>query len=369
MRILLINYEYPPVGGGASNATWEIARAMVKIGHEPIVLTARYKHRERDTANSSIKVIEVPALRRRKDRCSILEMTTFVLSAILRIRGLIRREKIEGMIAFFSIPCGPIAWWGWRAHGTRYVVSLRGGDVPGTEPSLRLIHRLLGPFRRTVLQSAAAVVTNSPALQSAAERADTIPTKVFPNGIDSEFWNPRGRVTRADHYSLLFVGRLQRQKNLGWLLQQLGLLDGQLPLPWALNVVGDGPLREDLEKLISATPSSRKVHWHGWVSRNVLRDLYWSSQLLVIPSTYEGMSNAVLEALGCGLPVLMSDAAAAGDSLFSQPGVTVFEAGNAQSFARGLVERMKEAPTDSNLRLPPQWVDIASAYKQLLLPD
>lgn len=35
MNLLLINYEFPPVGGGAANATWELARALVQLGHHP----------------------------------------------------------------------------------------------------------------------------------------------------------------------------------------------------------------------------------------------------------------------------------------------------------------------------------------------
>ena len=41
MNILLINYEYPPLGGGAGNATREIGRAMVKNGHNVTVITSK----------------------------------------------------------------------------------------------------------------------------------------------------------------------------------------------------------------------------------------------------------------------------------------------------------------------------------------
>lgn len=110
MNLLLINYEFPPVGGGAANATWELARALVQRGHHPIVLTARFRDRNPAATPEGVTLIEVSARRRRREACTPFEMATFAVSASLRVRRILRRERIDGMIAFFSIPCGPIAW-------------------------------------------------------------------------------------------------------------------------------------------------------------------------------------------------------------------------------------------------------------------
>lgn len=312
MRLLLINYEYPPVGGGASNATWEISRALVKLGHEPVVLTARYRHREPDTANPGIRVIEVPAIRRRKDRCNVFEMASFVLSATWRIRRILRDERIEGMIAFFSMPCGPIAWWGWRGTKVPYIVSLRGGDIPGKETGLAWFHRLLRPLRHAVFRQARAVVANSQALKEASERADPFPVSVIPNGVDTDFWHPPEHRPSPPPFRFLFVGRLQWQKNVPWLLEQFAALakESDLP-PWELHMVGDGPQRSALQTQIGQIGLSARAHWHGWTGRDELRALYHSSHLLVNAAKYEGTSNALLEALSCGVPALVSDSAAA----------------------------------------------------------
>jgi glycosyltransferase involved in cell wall biosynthesis len=339
MRILLINYEYPPVGGGASNATWEIARAMVKLGHEPVVLTASHRERQPDRENPRIKVIEVSAIRRRPDRCSLFEMATFVVSATWRIRDLLRRERIDGMIAFFSMPCGPIAWWGWRGTNIPYVVSLRGGDVPGNEPGLAWFHRLLLPLRHAVMRDAKAVVANSDGLKAASEAADPFPVQVIPNGVDTDFWSPAPTPPPPSPYRFLFVGRLQAQKNVGWLLEQLAELAKDPALPrWELHVVGDGPLAMELEHQAAQAGLGQHVTWHGWLSRAQLRDLYRSSHVLINPSSYEGMPNVVLEAMSCGLPVLASDVP--GNATLVKPGETgeLLTLKDAEAF-RGLVRR------------------------------
>jgi glycosyltransferase involved in cell wall biosynthesis len=380
MRILLINYEYPPVGGGAANATWEIARAMVKLGHEAVVLTARYKHRQPDTDNPKIKVIEVPAIRRRKDRCSIFEMTTFVISATLRIRGILRREKIEGMIAFFSIPCGPIAWWGWRATKTPYIVSLRGGDVPGNELSLASIHRLLRPLRRTVVRHARAIVANSPGLKAAAETVDPFPVEVIPNGVDTDFWHPPEERPPPPPFRFLFVGRFQTQKNLQWLFYKFAELasDSTMP-PWQLHLVGDGPQRRQLELESHRLGLVSRIRWHGWLPRPQLRELYGHVHAVVNPSLYEGMPNVVLEAMSSGLPVLATRIA--GNDAIVIPNETgqLFSLNSGDEFTRHAREWVMR-PADpvqfghaarSRVLSAYTWPDTAEAYLAAVLagPD
>ncbi len=59
------------------------------------------------------------------------------------LRALRRRYQIERVLAFFSIPGGAVARWVQYRRSIPYAVSLRGGDVPGTEPGLRLFYRML----------------------------------------------------------------------------------------------------------------------------------------------------------------------------------------------------------------------------------
>ena len=304
MNLLLINYEFPPVGGGAANATWELARALVQLGHRPIVLTARFRDRNSAATPAGVTLIEVSALRRRREACTPFEMATFAVSASFRIRRILRRERIDGMIAFFSIPCGPIAWWGARGTGVPYVVALRGGDVPGTEPGLHRIHRWLAPVRRRVLKAARAVIANSLALQQRAVVADALPVGVIPNGVDSTYFVPAASKPPALPFRWLFVGRLQTQKNLGWLITRLAALTD---LSWELHIVGDGPLRQEWQQLAEALGVAPRLKWHGWLPRAQLLPYYQNAHALVQPSLYEGMANTVLEAMACGLAIVASD--------------------------------------------------------------
>lgn len=329
MNLLLVNYEYPPIGGGAATATQAIASALVAQGHSTYVLTASYDNLPTEQEEHGVRIHRVAALRRRLDASSVTEMASFMASALLAVRPLIRRHRIEGVIAFFSFPCGPIAW----SSNLPYVVSLRGGDVPGTEPSLARIHALLTPLRRQILRDARAVVANSEGLRAMSEAADPVPVQVIPNGVDTTLFRPSTAVTHDQPIRLLFVGRFQAQKNLSWLLRQLA---GQ-SLPYLkLTLVGDGPLRDALQAETAALGLSDRVEWLGWQSRAQLAALYPRYDVLVNPSLYEGMPNVVLEAMACGLPVLASRVP--GNDALVRDGENgfLFPLGDEQAFARAL---------------------------------
>jgi glycosyltransferase involved in cell wall biosynthesis len=306
MRILLVNYEYPPVGGGAATATEAIAKALVGLGHYVVILTARFKGWRQFSESDGVVVHRVPSLRRKMDRSGIIEMASFMISGLIVTPAVIRKHRIEGSIAFFSLPCGPISWLGRWMCGASYVVSLRGGDVPGNERSLNLLHRFLTPLRRAVLNNALAIAANSDGLRKLAEAVDPFPVRVIPNGVDTDFFVPGQPKTGTNNgkiLRILFVGRFQAQKNLAYLLRQLAQVS---PARFELHLVGDGPDKQALQCLAQQLGIAGTITWHGWLTRDAVRDEYQAADCLVNPSLYEGMSNVVLEAMACGLPVVAS---------------------------------------------------------------
>lgn len=308
MRILLVNYEYPPVGAGAGTATEAIAKELVHEGHEVVVLTGRFNRLPNFSDVDGITIYRVPSLRTAIDRCSIAEMISFLVGALLSAPRVIRRHRIEAAIIFFSFPCGPIGLWGRWMCGVPYIVSLRGGDVPGAEPSLNYVHLFLTPARRLVLKNSIAIVANSEGLRKMAEAADPYRVCMIPNGVDTLFFQPTrfdvGAENRSGPFRILFVGRFQAQKNLSYFFKQLaGLPSGT----FELHLVGDGPQKANLKTLAIENGLATAITWHGWLTRLELRDLYQSVDCLINPSLYEGMPNVVLEAMACGLPVLASN--------------------------------------------------------------
>jgi glycosyltransferase involved in cell wall biosynthesis len=234
-------------------------------------------------------------------------MFAFILAAATGMPAVVRRHRIEQSIVFFSLPCGPLGLYGRILLGLPYIISVRGGDVPGTEPSLARLHKILGPLRREALKRSKAVVANSPGLKALCEKADSVPVLVIPNGVDIDFFNSRGKKNcRRGTIKFLFVGRFREQKNLFFLLDQMNrLAEGDLT-PFELHLVGGGPQESALKRYARTLAIREKIHWHGWTSKEMLRQHYHAADCLLNPSLYEGMPNVVLEAMACGLPVIAS---------------------------------------------------------------
>lgn len=307
MALLLVNYEYPPIGGGAANATHFIARAMRKLGQEVVVITAGMKKDRGYRVEEDVHVYRIPALRGRVDQASMLEMFSFVCSGIMGVASKVRKHGVDKAIVFFTIPCGPIGLR-LKALGVPYVISLRGGDVPGLVPEIVKTHRWLAPLRRRCLREAKAVVANAEGLADLSRQTDPYEVGVIPNGVDADFFCPSGAksVAKSGAVRLLFVGRFQEQKNLGALLRAMARLRDEGRNCW-LEIVGAGPLGESLKKMAQDLELGERLHWHGWKTREALLKLYQSVDMLCSPALYEGMPNVLLEALACGCPVVASD--------------------------------------------------------------
>src|SRR5437868_10358258 len=182
-NFLLINYEYPPIGAGAASATFQIAAALRDRGHRVVVLTSAFQKLRGTATEDGIEIIRVSVGRKEPHQASLLQMARFVVAGSGMVRNVARRHSIGQVIAFFSIPSGIVAWWLNRRTKIPYVVSLRGGDVPGTEPGLRLFYWLLAPLRKRVLQEAVAVAAPAAGLKELSEKIDRTPVLVIPNGI------------------------------------------------------------------------------------------------------------------------------------------------------------------------------------------
>lgn len=342
---MLINYEYPPVGGGAGNATMFIARALQRLGHPATVLTGAYALHTGASNEEGVHVQRLDTGRRSAARSSAKEMLSFMYAALKAAPAIAASRAIDAVIVFFTLPCGPIALRLHRSMRLPYVVSLRGGDVPGLVPEIAWQHWLLTPLRRRVLRSSTAIVANDAGLAQLSTEADPYAVDVIPNGVDSEHFSPLRRSAHGTGTTnLLFVGRFHRQKNLTFLLNQLAQLNAREPNGWHLALVGDGEERPALEQLAHRLGIGDVLAWHGWQEDKArLRDLYRQADILVNPSLYEGMPNVVLEAMACELPVVASDVPGNDSLVQSGKSGLLFPSGNGEAFCAAL-SRLRHEP-------------------------
>lgn len=305
-HVLLVNYEYPPLGGGAATASEQIARELALAGHRVTMLTSAFGDLPRNEVLNGVEIRRIRVWRRRKDRCSIPEMITFMISGAMAGRAFVKQERVDATLAFFTIPCGHIGLLGKWAAKVPYIISLRGGDVPGAKGwNLALFHTLCLPLTKLIWSRASSVVANSQGLRDLAQRRCPKTVDLIPNGVDTTFFShPTAPATQRDIFEILFVGRLSVHKDLPTLLRALKRLRADLTLAARLTIIGDGPERAALEQLTRQLGLDGRVNFRGWMDRRHLREAYQKADVLVLPSLDEGMPNVVLEAMACGLPVV-----------------------------------------------------------------
>ncbi len=133
------------------------------------------------------------------------------------------------------------------------------------------LHRIWAPIRRLVLRQSIAIVANSDGPRKKWPKSgESVPVRVIPNGVDTDFFSPPERKQATNHAGLrvLFVGWFQEQKNLPSCSSKWRRLD---PNAIELYLVGDGPQRKELENLAHRLGIEKAITWHGWLTRSVLR--------------------------------------------------------------------------------------------------
>ena len=323
MRVLLLTYEYPPLGGGAGVAAWHMTHALADRGVVYHVITAAAGGREpAPLPHRNVRVHRIPVGGPDAHYQSSRSLFMYSWLALLAGFRATRRERFDLCHAFFSIPSGVSALaLSWRLP---YVVSLRGSDVPGFNPRFESLHRIAGPVNRLVCHRARAVTAVSRDLAAMAEsvvHAGDI--TVISNGVDTLRFRPSGgHEARANSLTAISVGRLITRKGFPDLLRAWAhVVESRAAC--LLRIVGDGPERSTLEKIINDLGIGDSVELTGRMSWEAMPDVLRAADVFVLPSHNEGMSNALLEAMATGLPVVSTNVGGAGQLLGDHPNLIV----------------------------------------------
>lgn len=371
MRLLLINSEYPPIGGGAGNATAHIAQCLASMGHETFVITSRFEDLPHEEQFGNLTIYRIPSLRRKQDRSGALEQLIFLFSASFWVSGLVSRRRPNATLAFFGAPSGMIAYLLKKVFSIPYVVSLRGGDVPGFRPyDFRRYHKLLAPILQVVWENSSSVVANSQGLRALAHTFDSrFEIPIIPNGVDLDRYTNVERSWQPP--LILSVGRLVYQKGFDLAIRALARLKH---LDWQWHIAGDGPEMDALKSLAREQGISDRLVFLGWRSRQELIRCYRQSNLFLFPSRHEGMPNAVLEAMASGLPVIASRIAGNEELVLHETTGLLVESENIDALTAALQELIENPARGQHLGASSRqrveqsfgWENTARQYEDLL---
>ena len=132
-------------------------------------------------------------------------------------------------------------------------------------------------------------------------------------------------INTPKHKEIVSVGRLMEVKNHEMLIRSFGKLHKQFP-DYTLTIYGEGPNRGNLELLINRLSLNDSVFLPG-ATKDIFNSIK-SAELFVFTSNYEGMPNALLEAMCLGLPVVSTKVAGATDLIKHEENGYLVEVGN-----------------------------------------
>ena len=134
MRILVLNHEFPPIGGGGGRAAEGICQNLAKRGHEIKVLTSYLNDLPREEKRDGYHIIRIPSLRTQPFRASFLSMIAYVLAGLWAGLRLVRVFHPDVIHVHFAVPAGALAWLLSKITRVPYVLTAHLGDVPGGVP-------------------------------------------------------------------------------------------------------------------------------------------------------------------------------------------------------------------------------------------
>jgi glycosyltransferase involved in cell wall biosynthesis len=304
MKILMLNYEFPPIGGGAAKANLCLLRQyagrddlrvdMLTSAPKPGFVSEKF--------SDNITIHKVGIHKKHLHFWRRAEVIEWLVKAGFHYRRLLRENDYDLAHAFFGFPTG---WLCYRNAGKLpYIISLRGSDVPGQNARLQLDYKILAPVFGAIWKKASALVACSEGLK---ERAllflPSASIDVIPNGVELDRFFPAETAEKSKVLRLLTVGRLSVTKRIEMLIDTVEILH-RIGCKIRLTVVGGGQLERHLRKIVAERELSDVIKITGRMDSKKMPEVYRRNDIFISASMQEGMSNAMLEAMASGLPIV-----------------------------------------------------------------
>jgi len=306
MRILLVNHEYPPQGGGSGVATKHLAEALVRVGHEVFVLTTADEPRRDEEQGVCVQRFRITPPT--GQLAGLRGWLSFLRRGPAALRKAVAEFNPDVINSQFLFPSGYVVA---RTKTTvPHVASTVGAEIH--DPSRRFsadrnwimracVRRVVG-HARVVTTSARDLTTRVRALYPHARDITEIPWPVPPVQPDSR--SRHELQLRDDQFVITTLCRLVKRKRIDVLLRAIQMLSHA---DVYLVVMGSGPLEGELRRMASELGLASVVRFTGQVSEADKAGYLGRSDVFCLPSDHEGFGLVFVEAMSLGTPVISTN--------------------------------------------------------------
>ncbi len=313
MKILVLNYEYPPVGGGGGVFCRDLCEEWVRRGHLVVVITSRIKEQKKIEKINGVLIYRVYVGKRSDlNKASFLNLLLFIPFGLIKGWQILSSEKFDFINTHFAIPTGPIGFVLQKVFRIKNILTVHGADI--FDPSRKMSGDSWWLTRwivAKVINSSTFTIASTNDIKLRAYQKFNIKKeiKIIPLGFlppEKELKKKRDKLLKTKKIDLplklITVGRLVKRKNLMFCLKIIADFQNSIQL----KIIGEGPERKELEDFVREK-KIKNVIFLGRLSEKEKYQELIKSDVFISTSLHEGFGVVFLEALWSGLLIIASN--------------------------------------------------------------
>jgi glycosyltransferase involved in cell wall biosynthesis len=335
MKICIVSHSYPFFPGDwRSNFIASLAEAYVDIGNELTVFTPSFSGERRNISESDkVKIIEYRYLpfeswhmlgygKSMKSDIKISKLTVLLtpfllIAGIIKLAGLLRREKYDFLHCHWAVPNTLIAVGArWLARSNAKILT----SFPGSDVTVISNTGILGRILARIISESDYMSCNSSDLKEELVKCGIESGKIdyVIYGVNDEkifFSSKKREIIRRkldvepNAILLLMIGRFVPKKGFSTAFRALKLIV-EKNANVKLAIIGDGEMKSQYESILKQDHTTDHALFMGYVNKDELMDYYSACDVFLMPSEKkpaDGLNTVVPEAMACGRPIVASN--------------------------------------------------------------